>query len=134
MAERRMICKQICETDKFYALPATEQALFFHLQLNADDEGFVRNVRSILSVIKNGKKSMEGLINHGYVIRFDSGVVVMRHWGLANKVEPSKFHPTGCVEERQLLTNVNGIYIFDEEKEQYRVKKHDSTRDELPFN
>lgn len=104
MANKRMFSRTVCESDTFLDLPGTSQRLYFFLGLYADDEGFLKNPKSVLRMISATNDDLNMLIFKGFVIPFDSGVIVITHWKLHNTIKNDRFHPTICAEERAMLT------------------------------
>lgn len=94
MAQRRMFSKKITDTDKFIEMPATTQNLYFHLNMNADDEGFVDRVSIIQRMIGASGDDLKLLIAKGFIIPFESGVVVIRHWRIHNYIQADRFQAT----------------------------------------
>ena len=89
-----MFSRKITDTDKFIEMPATTQNLYFHLNMNADDEGFVDRVSIIQRMIGASGDDLKLLIAKGFVIPFESGVVVIRHWRIHNYIQADRFQPT----------------------------------------
>ena len=75
-----MLSKKVLDTDAFLDMPLSAQALYFHLAINADDEGFIGNPKRIRDYIGAGEDDLALLIEKRFVILFKSGVVVIRHW------------------------------------------------------
>ena len=94
MAQRRMFSRKITDTDKFIEMPATTQNLYFHLNMNADDEGFVDRVSIIQRMIVASGDDLKLLIAKGFIIPFESGVVVIRHWRIHNYIQADRFQAT----------------------------------------
>jgi len=103
MAVRRMFSREVCETDAFLDLPATAQRLYFFLGLQADDEGFLQNANSVIRLVGSSRDDMNVLTAKRFVIPFDSGVVVIRHWRQHNYVPKDRFRSTRCLEEKKQL-------------------------------
>lgn len=103
MAERRMFAKTIIDSDAFLDMPLSTQALYFHLAMRADDEGFVNNPRKILRMIGASEDEMRMLLAKRFVISFDSGIVVIRHWRIHNYIQRDRFKPTLCANEKSQL-------------------------------
>lgn len=103
MAERRMMAKSIIDTDAFMEMTMSTQCLYFHLLLRADDEGFLKNARLIMRMTGCKDDDMKLLIAKQYVIPFDTGVIVIRHWKIHNYIQKDRFTPTSCSTERKLL-------------------------------
>lgn len=103
MAERRMFSKTIIDSDKFLDMPLTTQALYFHLSMRADDEGFISNPKKIMRMIGSDEDSMKLLIAKQFIIPFESGIVVIKHWRIHNYIQSDRFKDTICTEERKQL-------------------------------
>ena len=103
MAVRRMFSREVCETDAFLDLPATAQRLYFFLGLQADDEGFLQNANSVARLVGSSRDDLAVLCTKGFILPFESGVVVVRHWRQHNYVPKDRFHPTKCLEEKAQL-------------------------------
>lgn len=103
MAERRMFAKTIIDSDAFLDMPLTTQALYFHLSMRADDEGFINNPRKIQRMIGASGDDLKLLIAKAFLIPFDSGVVVIKHWKIHNCIKSDRFKETAYTEEKSLL-------------------------------
>lgn len=111
MAERRMFAKTIIDSDAFLDMPLSTQALYFHLSMRADDEGFVNNPKKIARMIGADDDSLKLLIMKHFLIPFESGIVVIKHWRIHNYIQKDRAKPTAYQEERQTLTvKENGAY------------------------
>ena len=94
MAERRMFSKTIIGSDLFTDLPFSSQSLYVHLAMNADDEGFLNNAKKIQRMIGATENDLQCLIEQGYIIQFDSGVMVITHWKIHNYIRNDRFKET----------------------------------------
>lgn len=94
MAQRRMFSKKITETDRFIEMPLSSQALYFHLNMGADDEGFLDKAKTIQRTIGASDDDMKLLIAKGFLLPFESGVVVIRHWRIHNYIQADRFQNT----------------------------------------
>lgn len=103
MAEKRMFSLQVIGCDDFKEMPLSAQALYFHLGMNADDEGFLNNAKSVKRSILASDDDMKLLIAKGFIIQFESGVVAIRHWKVNNQIQTSRIKPSQCIEEKRLL-------------------------------
>ena len=113
MAKRRMFSQQITESDSFLDMPLSAQALYFHLGMSADDDGFVNNPKRIQRVIGANDDDLKLLIAKRFVIAFDSGVVVIKHWKINNFIRNDRYTPTVYVEEMaQLSEKGNRAYTL----------------------
>lgn len=114
MAERRMFAKTIIDSDAFLDMPLSTQALYFHLAMRADDEGFVNNPKKIARMICADDDSLKLLIVKKFIIPFDSGIVVIKHWRIHNYIQKDRFKETVYKEERQQITvKDNGAYTLN---------------------
>ena len=103
IAERRMFAKSIVVSDDFLDMPATARCLYFTLGMFADDDGFVNNPKSIMRQSGSTTDDMNILIAKKYVIAFESGVIVIRHWRIHNYIKSDRYHGTVCTEEKKQL-------------------------------
>ena len=113
MANKRMFSVDVVETDAFLDLPPKVQALYFHLGMRADDDGFVSSPRTIMRTIGCNAHDLKQLEDAGYVISFDSGVLVVTDWKVNNFLR--KDRRTGTIHQNELekLTELsNGRYIL----------------------
>lgn len=111
MAERRMFAKTIIDSDAFLDMPLTTQALYFHLSMRADDEGFINNPKKIMRMIGASEDELRLLVAKCFIIPFESGVCVIKHWRIHNYLRSDRFKPTVYAEERaQLVVKDNNAY------------------------
>ena len=111
MAEKRMLSKKVLDTDAFLDMPLSAQALYFHLVINADDEGFVGNPKRIRDYIGADESDLDLLIEKKFVLMLKSSVAVIRHWKIHNTLRRDRSHPTVFTEEKaQLILQENGAY------------------------
>ena len=103
MAQRRMFSRKITETDHFLEMPLSSQALYFHLNMGADDEGFIDKAKTIQRTIGASDDDMKLLIAKGFLIPFESGVVVIRHWRIHNYIQADRFQATIHQNEKEQL-------------------------------
>lgn len=104
MAERRMFAKTIIDSDAFLDMPLSAQALYFHLSMRADDEGFLGNPKRIRGMIGASEDDLKLLIVKRFLISFKSGVVVIRHWRIHNYIQSDRYKETAYVEEKSSLS------------------------------
>ena len=113
MAERRMISKRIADSDAFLDMPLSAQALYFHLCMRADDDGFVNGARRIQRMVGAAEDDARLLVAKGFLIVFPSGVVVIKHWKLHNYIPKDRHKPTAYQEELATLNvKKNGAYTM----------------------
>lgn len=103
MAERRMFAKTIVTSDAFLDLPATTRCLYFLLGMMADDDGFVNNPNSIMRQSGATRDDMNLLIAKRFVLTFESGVVVIKHWCIHNTIQKDRYKETKYLEEKATL-------------------------------
>ena len=114
MAQRRMFSLDIVNEDKFIEMPVTSQALYFHLGLRADDEGFVGSVKQIIRGLGFQMGDLKTLMENEYVYAFDSGVVVIKDWNVHNNIRKDRLKETRYAEEKNQLLLVDDVYNFIE--------------------
>ena len=111
MAERRMFAKTIIDSDAFLDMPLSTQALYFHLSMRADDDGFINNPKKIQRMIGSSDDDLKVLIAKRYLLPFESGVVVIKHWKIHNYIQKDRYKPTVYTEEKSMLAvKANGVY------------------------
>lgn len=111
MAERRMFSKQIIDSDAFLDMPLSAQALYFHLSMRADDEGFVNNPKKIQRMVGASDDDCKLLVLKRFILTFDSGVIVIKHWRIHNYIRSDRFKETVHVKEKATLSlNENHAY------------------------
>ena len=112
MAERRMMSKSVIETDAFMDMPFSTQALYFHLLLRADDDGFIKSPKAIMRFINARDDDMKLLIAKQYVLAFDSGVIVIKHWKIHNYIRSDRYKKTDCIEAQQVKLTGDNEYTI----------------------
>jgi hypothetical protein len=111
MAERRMFAKTIIDSDAFLDMPLSAQALYFHLSMRADDDGFVNNPKKIQRMIGASDDDCKLLIIKRFILTFESGVIVIKHWRVHNYIRNDRYKETVYKEEKQQLDlNENNAY------------------------
>lgn len=115
MAERRMFAKTIIEDDNFMALSASAQALYLHLSMSADDDGFSNKVSISMFRAHASVQDLEALLEKRYIYQFDNGVIVIKHWRMCNALRKDRYTPTVFQEElKRLNIKQNGAYSMGE--------------------
>lgn len=113
MAERRMFAKTIIDSDAFLDMPLSTQCLYFHLSMRADDDGFINNCKKIQRMLGCSDDDLKLLLAKSFLIPFESGVVVIKHWKIHNYIRSDRYKETVYQEEKsQLETKENGAYTF----------------------
>lgn len=111
MANRRMLSKFVFENDDFLDMPAESQALYAHLVINADDDGFIDHPNAIRRMTGFSVDSLKLLIVKGFLLPFSDSLVVVAHWEMQNHIQPSKKTPTVYTGQKEMLTiDEQGIY------------------------
>lgn len=129
MAERRMFAKGIIESDTFLDMPLSAQALYFHLGICADDDGIIGSPKRIQSSIGCKNKDMQLLIEKDFIIAFDSGVVVIKHWKMHNYIRTDRYKRTLYQTEKEMLqAGSDGVYkiIPSDNQETDQMETQDS--------
>ena len=115
MAQRRMFSKDVVRTDKFLEMPLSAQALYYHLGMDADDDGFISSPKQITRMVGARDDDLRLLIAKGYIIPFDSGVCVVKHWKMNNYLRSDRRKDTIYqAEAKQLEVEQNGAYLLTE--------------------
>lgn len=111
MAKKRMFSEAILNSDAFMDMPLSAQMLYVHLNMRADDDGFVASPKRIRMLIGAGEDDMKLLIAKRFILVFQSGVIVIKHWRLHNYIKNDRYKPTLYQEEKKLLSvKKNGVY------------------------
>ena len=128
MANRRMFSLTVVDTDQFLDMPSTTQALYFHLGMRADDDGFVSSPKKIAGIANCSMDDLKLLIAKGYVIPFESGVIVITHWKQHNYIQSDRYRKTTYKKEREQLELVENVYKLDTENIQQSSKTYTQYR------
>lgn len=113
MAQRRMFSKKITDTDTFLDMPLSSQALYFHLNMHADDDGFVSNAKTIKRMIGSSDDDLKLLLAKQFIFAFESGVVVIKDWKIHNYIRKDTYNTTIYGDEKeQLEQDENGAYTL----------------------
>ena len=103
MAERRMFAKTIIDSDAFLDMPLSTQSLYFHLSMRADDDGFINNPKKIQRMIGCADDDLKLLVAKNFIIPFESGIVVIKHWKIHNYIRNDRYKETVYKEEMAML-------------------------------
>jgi hypothetical protein len=144
MAERRMFAKTIIDSDAFLDMPLSTQALYFHLSMRADDDGFINNPRKIQRMIGGADDDLKVLITKKFIIPFESGIVVIKHWKIHNYIQKDRYKETVYLEEKAMLETkgnkgytlkndecIQDVYIMDTQVRLELGKSKDSIEKEI---
>lgn len=116
-----MFAKTIIDSDAFLDMPLSTQALYFHLSMRADDDGFINNPKKIQRMVGCGDDDLKLLMAKRFILVFESGVIVIKHWKIHNYIRNDRYKPTLYQDEKALLADKdNKAYTFAEE-----LSKHD---------
>lgn len=121
MAQKRMFDKYVIDSDNFLDMPLTTQAVYFHLNMRADDDGFVDNWKSILRIIGGKEDDIKILISKSFILPFETGIIVIKHWKINNYLQKDRKKATRHVEELKTLKESNGEYFLLEQGEESNV-------------
>lgn len=142
MAEKRMFSKQIIDSDAFLEMPLSTQALYFHLSMRADDDGFLNNAKKVMKIIGANQNDYDLLVAKSFIIQFPDGICVIKHWRINNYLRKDRYTETIYQEEKALLTikpngryslsdkdndgsiNIVGIPVVDQSDTQNRIDKN----------
>lgn len=128
-----MFAKTIIDSDSFLDMPLSAQALYMHLSMRADDDGFVNSPKRIQRLIGASEDDMRILMAKSYVIEFDTGIIVIKHWRINNYIQNDRYKATRYTDERAMLSlKDNNEYAFADEciqngyisDTQYRLDKN----------
>ena len=114
VADKRMMSKSVIDTDMFLDMPASTQCLYFHMLLRADDDGFLKNAKTIMRTVGASPDDIKLLIAKQYLIPFDTGIMAIKHWRIHNYIKKDRYKPTDCEEIKLLEVNEKGEYILAE--------------------
>lgn len=111
MAQKRMFTMKIVDSDAFLEMPLSTQCLYFHLNMRADDDGFIGNTKRIMKIIGASEDDLRLLIAKRFVLTFEDGVIVIKHWRMHNTLSRDRYAETSYTDEKKmLLLKDNGSY------------------------
>ena len=135
MAERRMFAKTIIDSDMFIDMPISARLLYYDLAMRADDDGFVNSPKKIMKFVGASVDDMNVLIARQFIIPFESGVVVIKHWRIHNYIRKDTYKETPYKDEKALLyLDKNNGYRLENEcpsTNRQRTVNEPSTQDRL---
>lgn len=127
MAQKRMFSKTIIDSDVFLDMPHSTQLLYFHLSMRADDDGFINNWKNIMRMIGCKDDDLKILITKKFIIPFESGVIVIKHWRIHNYIQNDRYTETKYKEEKSMLSlDENKSYTIKEGQCIQNVSKLDT--------
>ena len=117
MAERRMFAKTIIDSDAFLDMSVTARLLYYDLSMRADDDGFVNSPKKIMRMVGASEDDLRMLAMRKFIIPFDNGVVVIKHWRIHNYIRKDRYNETTYSEQKELLEfDENGAYRLIEKQ------------------
>ena len=118
MAERRMFAKTIIDSDAFLDMSVTARLLYYDLSMRADDDGFVNSPKKIMRMIGASEDDLRMLAARKFIIPFENGVVVIKHWRIHNYIRKDRYNETTYSEQKELLElDENGSYrLVDDQR------------------
>ncbi len=137
-----MFAKTIIDSDAFLDMPLSTQSLYFHLSMRADDDGFINNPRKIQRMIGGSDDDLKLLIAKNFIIPFESGIVVIKHWKIHNYIRGDRKKETVYHEEMALLDSKdNGAYtltsnvpMIEVQDEQETLRQKAYKESSLPYS
>lgn len=112
MAEKRMFSRAVIDSDTFIDMPISARLLYYDLGMRADDDGFVNSPKKITRMIGASQDDLKILIQKRFIIPFESGVIVIRHWRVHNYIPKDRYHETTFREEMEsLIIKDNREYV-----------------------
>lgn len=139
-----MFAKSVTESDEFLELSKNAQCLYFHLAMNADDDGFINAPKKIIKYLGCDETDMDILIDKNFIILFDNGIATIRHWKVHNYIQKDRYRPTSHTQEKaQLILESNNIYQETDEiinepniirKSANDLRKQAYAESELPYS
>lgn len=120
LADKRMFSLKVIDSDKFLDMPISAQALYFHLGMRADDDGFIDNTRKIINMCNCSPDDLKLLVAKNLLIQFENGVYVVTDWKVCNYIQKDRYKPTLFYKEKELLTIT--------ENKQYRLKDYNTSQ------
>ena len=141
MAERRMFAKTIIDSDAFLDMPVTARLLYYDLSMRADDDGFVNSPKKIMRMVGASQDDLSILCMRKFILPFDNGVVVIKHWRIHNYIRKDTYNETPYKEQKAMLEmDENNAYrlasterplLVDEPSTQVRLGKDRLGQDSL---
>lgn len=113
MADKRMFSLQIVDSDAFLELPPSAQALYFHLGMRADDDGFINNAKTIAKIVGVNIKDLDALVEKKFIYAFEGGISLIKHWKVNNYIAKDRYKKTAYTDILEGLdTKENGSYTL----------------------
>ncbi|MDD6204249.1 MAG: conserved phage C-terminal domain-containing protein [Firmicutes bacterium] len=117
MADKRMIARSVIDNDRFMSMPLSAQALYFHMSLRADDDGFIGNLGALGRMLMAQESDLQALIDGGFVLEFEDGVAAIAHWRMHNSIKKDRYKATVYTKEMEAIEqDGNGVYSIRQDK------------------
>ena len=137
-----MFTMKIVDSDAFLDMPLSTQCLYFHLNMRADDDGFIDNPKRVMKIVGASQDDLKLLTAKRFILAFESGVMVIKHWRMHNTLSQSRYHATQYVDEKSMLklkengsySLENGTEIDDEKLIEMSKRQCRRTKDEQKTN
>ncbi len=130
MSQKRMFSKLIVHSDAFMDMPQSTQLLYFFLNMDADDDGFVSNPKRIMRTIGSSEDDYKILVGKRFILIFEGGICVIKHWRIHNYIQPDRYKETKYVEhKRDLFLKENNAYTDTQPNSPKQLPKQ---KDDLP--
>lgn len=127
MAQKRMFTMKIVDSDSFLDMPLSTQCLYFHLNMRADDDGFIGNPKKIMRMIGASEDDLKILLAKRFLLIFEESVVVIKHWWMHNTLAKDRYHETSYTDEKALLKiKENKSYTFGPEGQAIKAIGNDT--------
>lgn len=132
MAERRMLTKKVTDDDAFMSLSSSAQALYLHLNMAADDDGFCNQVAICMFRAHASVQDLEALLEKRYVYQFENGVIVIRHWRMANALRKDRYTQTVFQHEMEKLNlQKDGTYTLEDTGITLAIESDNETKEHV---
>ena len=112
MANKRIFSVDVVCTDKFIEMPVSSQALYFQLGMKADDDGFISAPKQIVRMVNASADDLRILASKGFIIPYDDGVIVIKHWRVNNSLRKDRYKATRHLDKKEVLQIVNDEYFL----------------------
>jgi hypothetical protein len=132
MARKRMFDQEVIDTDIFLDMSPTARLLYYDFGMRADDDGFISSPRKIMRMTNASEDDFKVLLAKKFIIPFESGVCVIRHWKINNYLRKDRYVETIYKQEKaKLLEDENGTYVLDEKKNALPLNPHEMEENKL---
>lgn len=131
MAQKRMFSKQIVHTDDFLDMPHSTKNLYFYLNLEADDDGFVDSVKKVMRMINSSDDDYKILLAKRFILELEGKICVIKHWLIHNYIASDRYHPTKYVDQKKILS-IKENKSYTEKGDGEEIKQIEATTDEYP--